>query len=63
MDKAKAIEKALKNIENDFVRALAEPVRIDILKLIVLNGSSDVKSLAAEMPQDRSVISRHLSLM
>jgi len=57
------IEQALKQIDNDFIRALAEPVRIAILKHLIVSGSSDVKDLAEKMPQDRSVISRHLSLM
>ncbi len=63
MNNAKAIDKALANIDSDFVTALAEPARINILKLLVLHGSSDVKSLAEKMPQDRSVVSRHLSMM
>ena len=63
MKNKKAVDKALANINSDFVTALAEPARIDILKLLVLNGSCDVKSLASKMPQDRSVISRHLSMM
>jgi DNA-binding transcriptional ArsR family regulator len=57
------IESALSNIDNDFVRALAEPARIEILKLLVLQGACDVGSLAEKMPQDRSVISRHLATM
>lgn len=63
MNRDKAVEKALASIDNDFVKALAEPVRIEILKLLILNGSCDVKSLADKLPQDRSVISRHLALM
>jgi len=63
MNRNKAVEKALTSIDSDFVKALAEPVRIEILKLLILNGSCDVKSLADKLPQDRSVISRHLALM
>ncbi len=59
----KAIDSALKNIDSDFVKALAEPARIEIIKQLILLGPSDVKTLAEKMPQDRSVISRHLALM
>lgn len=63
MNREQLISKTLANIDNDFVKALTEPARIEILKLLILNGPSDVKSLSENMPQDRSVISRHLSLM
>jgi DNA-binding transcriptional ArsR family regulator len=42
-------------------RALCEPARIELLKLLTLQGRSDVGSLAAHLPQDRSVVSRHLA--
>ena len=63
MKRDQAIELALNNIDSDFVKALAEPVRIDILKRLIILGACDVKTLAEHMPQDRSVISRHLALM
>lgn len=63
MSTKKAVETALGNIDGDFVKALAEPARIEILKHLIINGASDVKSLSEKMPQDRSVISRHLTMM
>ncbi|OUS24535.1 hypothetical protein A9Q99_24375 [Gammaproteobacteria bacterium 45_16_T64] len=63
MNKSKAIDTALANIDSGFVKALAEPARLEIIKLLILHGASDVKSLAEHMPQDRSVISRHLTMM
>jgi len=63
MNKSEAIDKTLAEIDSDFVKALNEPARIEILKLLILNGASDVKTLAEKMPQDRSVISRHLAFM
>ncbi|MBV1919431.1 MAG: metalloregulator ArsR/SmtB family transcription factor [Pseudomonadales bacterium] len=63
MDREKAITQSLANIDSDFVKALTEPARIEILKLLILHGALDVQTLAEKMPQDRSVISRHLSLM
>jgi len=63
MSQIETLENTLAQIDSDFVKALAEPVRIEILKFLVLAGPSDVNSLAEKMPQDRSVISRHLSIM
>jgi len=63
MSQVETLENTLAQIDSDFVKALAEPVRIEILKFLVLAGPSDVNSLAEKMPQDRSVISRHLSIM
>lgn len=63
MTQASVVEKTLNYIDSDFVKALAEPVRIEILKWLIVNGESDVKTLAEKMPQDRSVISRHMALM
>lgn len=63
MNQSVAVEKILTHIDSDFVKALAEPVRIEIFKWLIVNGESDVKSLAEKMPQDRSVISRHMAMM
>ncbi len=44
-------------------KTLGEPVRIRILQYLLLNGRSDIGSIAEKLPQDRSVISRHLNHM
>lgn len=46
-----------------FFKTLSEPVRVDLLKFLMLNGRSDIGTIADHMPQDRSVVSRHLNLM
>jgi len=56
-------EELVEFLDSAFFKALAEPVRIDILKFLFLQGRSDIGTIAANMPQDRSVISRHLHLM
>jgi len=63
MAKSESIKQALESIDSDFVRALAEPVRIELLRLLIVAGPSDVKTLAEQLPQDRSVISRHLATL
>jgi DNA-binding transcriptional ArsR family regulator len=50
-------------INTDFFRALCEPVRVQILAVLVECGRTDISSLANRFPQDRSVISRHLALL
>jgi DNA-binding transcriptional ArsR family regulator len=42
-------------------RALCEPARLEVLKVLTLWGRADVETIAARVPQHRSVISRHLA--
>jgi len=51
------------NFDARFFKTLSEPVRMDILRFLMLNGRSDIGTIADHMPQDRSVVSRHLNLM
>jgi predicted transcriptional regulator len=48
-------------LEAKVFRALCEPVRIEILKRLTIQGRSDIAAIAAHVPQDRSVVSRHLA--
>ncbi|AUH34461.1 ArsR/SmtB family transcription factor [Paracoccus tegillarcae] len=50
-------------LDADFFRALCEPVRLQLIVQLVRVGCSDVTGLADVMPQDRSVISRHLQVL
>jgi DNA-binding transcriptional ArsR family regulator len=50
-------------VESKLFRALCEPVRLEILKVLTLQGRSDIAAVAARLPQDRSVVSRHLSFL
>ena len=50
-------------LDSKFFKALSEPARVQILKYLILNGKSDIADIAADLPQDRSVISRHLQMM
>ena len=56
-------EELIEAFDSKFFKTLAEPVRVQILKFIMLNGRADIGTIAENMPQDRSVISRHLNLM
>ena len=57
------LDELVKNFDSRFFKTLSEPVRLEILKYLMQNGRSDIGTIADNMPQDRSVISRHLNLM
>ena len=50
-------------VDSQLFRALCEPVRIEIMKLLTARGRSDVQTIAAQVPQDQSVVSRHLAVL
>ncbi len=59
----KIVNELVDVLDSKFFKTLSEPVRVQILKFILLNGRADIGTIAENMPQDRSVISRHLNLM
>jgi DNA-binding transcriptional ArsR family regulator len=50
-------------LDSNIFTALCEPARIEILKLLTVRGRSDIATIAAHVPQDRSVVSRHLACL
>jgi len=58
-----AITHCLGLLDSAFLKAIAEPVRIEILKAVVQEGRCDVATVAQYVPQDRSVVARHLQLL
>jgi DNA-binding transcriptional ArsR family regulator len=50
-------------LDSEFLRALTEPARLALMKVLLLEGPLDIASLAAHVPQDRSVVSRHLKVL
>lgn len=50
-------------LDTEFFSALCEPARVQLVRALVLNGRSDIQTLAQAFSQDRSVISRHLQVM
>jgi DNA-binding transcriptional ArsR family regulator len=49
--------------DSQLFRALSEPVRVEIVKLLTACRRSDVQTIAAQVPQDQSVVSRHLAVL
>ena len=46
--------------DTGFFKALCEPARIAVLRELILLGRADVAAIAGRLPQDRSVVARHL---
>jgi DNA-binding transcriptional ArsR family regulator len=63
ISKGQVAEELVELLDSRFFKSLSEPVRVQILKFLLLNGRSDIAAIAESLPQDRSVISRHLHLM
>ena len=61
--KKQIAEELVDILDSVFFKTLSEPVRVQVLKFLLVNGRSDIGTIAEQMPQDRSVISRHLNLM
>jgi len=58
--KANAIEQAISVLADPIFRALAEPSRLAVLKRVLQVERADIAEIAAGLPQERSVVSRHL---
>ncbi len=58
-----SIIQCLEILDSSFLKALSEPARIEILKTVVRERHCDVSSVAAQVPQDRSVVARHLQIL
>lgn len=50
-------------MDSRFFKSIGEPVRVQIIKYLLLHGRTDIGTIAQNLPQDRSVISRHLNQM
>ena len=46
--------------DTNFFKALCEPARIAVLQELILVGRADIGGISERLPQDRSVIARHL---
>src|SRR5687768_436568 len=58
--KLAAIQDLVDVFDSQFFKMMAEPSRIEILKFLLVNGKSDVATVAKNIKKDRSVLSSHL---
>ncbi|OGB25310.1 MAG: transcriptional regulator [Burkholderiales bacterium RIFCSPLOWO2_02_FULL_57_36] len=59
----KAVDAAIAVLDTTFFNALQEPARIAVLRRLMLLGRADIGQIAEGLPQERSVISRHLQVL
>jgi DNA-binding transcriptional ArsR family regulator len=50
-------------LDSDFLKALSEPARVQILKALIAKGGQDLGQLSEPMRQERSVVSRHVKVL
>lgn len=60
VSKQAAARQCVSVFDTGFFKALCEPARIAVLRELILLGRADIAAVAARLPQDRSVIARHL---
>lgn len=49
--------------DSPLLRAFLEPARLEMLRVLLIEGEADIATIAEQLPQDRSVISRHLKTL
>ena len=60
VSRAQAARQCVAVFDTGFFRALCEPARIAVLTELILLGRADIAAVAERLPQDRSVVARHL---
>jgi len=60
MSRQEAAQRCVAVFDTFFFKALCEPARIAVLRELILLGRADIAAIAARLPQDRSVVARHL---
>lgn len=63
VSRARAAARIIELLDSPVLRALAEPARLEVLRVLLLHGPGDIAAIAAHLPQDRSVVSRHLKTL
>lgn len=61
--KGKAVAALAETLDANFFKAIAEPVRQQIVLILLQEGRSNVQEVAQHLVQDRSVVSRHLAFL
>lgn len=61
--RGRAIGSAIAVLDDPLFKALQEPSRVSVLRQLLRLGRADVGRIAAGLPQERSVVSRHLQVL
>ncbi len=63
VSRERAAARIVELLDSPFLRALTEPARLEVLRVLILHGPADIGEIAGHLPQDRSVVSRHLKTL
>ncbi len=55
-----AVAALSQSLDAALFRALAEPTRLQILRVLIGHGPANISAISQHVSQDRSVVSRHL---
>lgn len=61
--KLNALSALESSLDTAFFKAIAEPVRQQIVLILLQHGRCNVQAVARRLVQDRSVVSRHLAVL
>lgn len=61
--RAAAANACLAVLDAGFFKAFCEPARLEIVRRLIKLGRADVGEISDGLPQDRSVVSRHLQVL
>jgi ArsR family transcriptional regulator len=61
--KSSAVAALGDTLDTNFFKAIAEPVRQQIVLILLKEGRLNVQAVASYLVQDRSVVSRHLAFL
>ena len=61
--KSLAVAALADTLDSNFFKAIAEPVRQQIVLILLQEGRSNIQEVARHLFQDRSVVSRHLAFL
>ena len=61
--KSNAVAALGDTLDTNFFKAIAEPVRQQIVLILLQQGRLNVQAVASHLVQDRSVVSRHLAFL
>jgi DNA-binding transcriptional ArsR family regulator len=50
-------------LDADFFKAFCDPTRLEVVRQMIKLGRADIGAIAEGLPQDRSVVSRHLQVL
>ena len=60
---AAAAKRLVSFLDDELFAALSEPVRVELVRVLLLHGPADIATISEHFAQDRSVVSRHLKVL